>query len=167
MRKRYLFIIFLIIIIALLSKTKDDIPDIVFDDGIQYKYVVGKDIETGTIENIGMEFVNCGSIAIKLEKLKISEINTELIMNFKQNEKQNLRYNCAIFDNKGNIYSFWCPSAFESKSNDINKEIIRFCKRHNIKYDYTWGNLKTSETRESDLSILIQILDLVIVGIQI
>ena len=154
MKKRYLFIIFLIVIIALFSKTKDDIPNIVFDNGIQYKYEVSKKVENGIIENIGMEYIDCGSVEIKLEKLKISEINTELIMSFKQKEKQNLKYNCAIFDNKGNIYSFWCPSAFESKSNSINKEIIRFCKRHNIKYDYAWGNLKTSETRESDLSII-------------
>lgn len=154
MKKRYLFIIFFIIIIALLSKPKDDNLNIIIEDGIHCEYEVDKGIENGTIENINMEFVDCGNVAIKLEKLKVSEINTELIMSFKPKEKISLKYNCAIFDNKGNIYSFWCPSAFESKENNIDKEVIRFCKRHNIKYDYTWGNLKTSETRENDLAIL-------------
>ncbi len=152
MKKIYLFILVLLFIgIWLFLNVKNDSTNIDINNRIIYKYNINKNTNNGTVENIGS--IDYGNISITLKKLKMSEINIELVMSFESENSINLNYGCAIFDNKGNIYLF-NPSTSHKNNTDISKEIMNFCKEHNIKYDYTWGNLKSAENRDEDFSII-------------
>lgn len=152
MKKRYLFILMLLLIgVVLFLNVKEDSTNININNTIHCKYNVDEKLKDGLVENVG--FFDYGNISIKLEKLKISEINVELVMSFKSQNSISLNYGCAIFDNKGNIY-LYNPSTLDNRNTDISKEIMSFCKKHNIKYDYTWGNLKSAESRDEDFSII-------------
>lgn len=151
--KKFCFFIIMLLLICFASSLniENKSTNIVISNRFHYIYDIDKDIKNGTVENI--EFIDYGDVSITLEKLKMSEINLELVMSFKSENNINLDYGCAVFDNNGNIYLF-NPSASNSKNTDITKEVMSFCQKHNIKYDYTWGNLNSTEIRDDDFSII-------------
>lgn len=152
--KKIIVLILLFSVIIILFFYQERNMNTLISNEVTFKYEVDDSINNGIIENINMEYIECGIGEVKLNSVKMSKISTELLMSFKSYKINNFEYCCAIFDNKGNIYSFWCPNSFHSNYKNINKEIVKFCKKHNIKYDAKWGNLKSSGVNENDLEFI-------------